>query len=68
MFLETFLLAIHFTYSYSFISQEKDKRKSTNNLSKACHWKLIFVICYLLPRESVGTQGTLPCKHLRPAV
>ena len=27
---------------YSFISQEKDK-KSTENLSKICHWKLIFV-------------------------
>ena len=56
----------------SFISQEKD-RKSTQNLSKTCHWKLIYVIwsystwarrqVSTWTREHESKQGTLVREH-----
>ena len=43
MFPETFLLVVH-TFHIKFYFSGKRQRKSTKNLSKTCHWKLIFVI------------------------
>ena len=73
------ILACLALFIYSIISQEKDK-KSTKNLSKTCHWKLIFVICSYSTwarrharqfdtwarkaRYHNCTQGTLASKHI----
>ena len=50
-----------FYFSYKVCFSGKRQRKSTKNLNKTCHWKLIFVIWSYW---HVSRQGTLAREHL----
>ena len=68
MFPETFLLVVY-TFHVKFYFSGKPQRKSAENLSKTCYWKLIFVIWSysmwaLRYARHVGTWARKHSRHI----